>query len=206
VTPKVVFAAGRGGDPERHAPLLSALRERGCGVIAPRFERLAPVIPTADDLVQRARVLGEALRAIGDRAQPVIGIGHSLGGTMLLAFAGAQLWTREGEPVAIARDDRLKRLVLMAPPTGFFQAPHALDTMGASLCVYAGTKDDITPVQHAQFLRDALGGERVDLRIVEGAGHFSFMSTPPPGTVEPLADREAFLARLTHEVCELVLT
>jgi hypothetical protein len=41
----------------------------------------------------------------------------------------------------------------------------------------------------------------VDVRVVDGAGHFSFMNTPPPNTTEPLTDRSDVLARLTREVC-----
>jgi hypothetical protein len=42
------------------------------------------------------------------------------------------------------------------------------------------------------------------VRRIQGAGHFSFMNVPPPNTVEPLAEREQFLARLTSEICGFV--
>jgi len=40
----------------------------------------------------------------------------------------------------------------------------------------------------------------VDLRVTEGAGQFSFMHAPPPGTVEPLVDRDGFLDGLVRDV------
>jgi hypothetical protein len=52
-------------------------------------------------------------------------------------------------------------------------------------------------------LRDAPGP--VDLRVVPGAGHFSFMHTLPPGVSEdPAFDRDAFLARMVEETFEFV--
>jgi len=44
----------------------------------------------------------------------------------------------------------------------------------------------------------------VEIRVVEGAGHFSFMNVPPPQTVEPLLEREAFLTKLASEMCLFV--
>ena len=77
--------------------------------------------------------------------------------------------------------------------------------MHLSLSVWAGTNDAITPPPQASFLKSALG-ERVpvELHIIEGAGHFSFLHVPPPHTTEPLADRDAFLGALTRDVCEFV--
>jgi hypothetical protein len=49
------------------------------------------------------------------------------------------------------------------------------------------------------------GRTPVDLHIVEGAGHFSFMNEPPPMVAEPLPDREAFLADLAAEICRFVV-
>jgi pimeloyl-ACP methyl ester carboxylesterase len=201
----VLFAVGSGGNPERHAPLLAALVARGCMVVAPHFERLLSSSPTEEDLVLRARRLRLALDSVALPEVPIVGVGHSIGATMLLALAGGRVWMRAGQPVAIAPDERLERLVLMAPVTGFFQAPGALDAVRTPLLVWAGEHDTITPPAQAEFLQHALG-ERVpvDLRIVEGAGHFSFMNLPPPQTTEPLPDREAFLTRLTAEVCEFL--
>jgi alpha-beta hydrolase superfamily lysophospholipase len=201
-----LFAVGGGGNPERHAPLLDALAERGCAVVAPHFARLTSPHPSDDDLLLRARRLTLALEHVARVGVPVVGVGHSIGATMLLALAGGQAWMRAGQPLAIAPDPRLERLALMAPATGFFQAPGALDSVRTPLLVWAGGKDAVTPPAQAELLERALGVRvAVDLRIAEDAGHFSFMHAPPPQTTEPLADREAFLARLTTEVCAFLV-
>jgi pimeloyl-ACP methyl ester carboxylesterase len=118
---------------------------------------------------------------------------------MLLALAGATAWTLSGQRLAIARDDRLARLALFAPATGFFRAPGALEEVRATILAWAGTNDTITPPAQAELLKEARGA-RVEVRIIDGAGHFSFMNAPPPQTSEPLADRDAFLASLALDV------
>jgi alpha-beta hydrolase superfamily lysophospholipase len=201
----VLFAVGGGGNPERHGPLLAALAERGCSVVAPHFERLVSPIPTEDDLRLRACRLKRALDAVARPGVPTVGVGHSIGAAVLLALAGGQVWMGPGRRLLITRDDRIERLALMAPATGFFQAPGALDAVRVPILAWAGTKDAITPPAQAELLRDVLAPRvSVDLRVVEGAGHFSFMNAPPPQTIEPLPDRDAFLAHLAAELDEFV--
>jgi len=45
----------------------------------------------------------------------------------------------------------------------------------------------------------------VDVRVTEGAGHFSFMDTPPPHTTEPLPNKNAFLQEYSREICKFVV-
>ena len=197
----LLFAVGGGGNPERHAPLLEALAARGCSVVAPHFERLSSPLLTGDLLLLRSRRLKLALDAVAQPGLRNVGAGHSIGTAALLALAGGQIWMRPDAPLPIERDARLERLALLAPAASFFAAPGALDAVRTPLLVWAATEDSITPPAQAQLLVDVLGGRlRVDLRVEQGAGHFSFMHTPPPHTTEPLPDREAFLARLTAEV------
>jgi pimeloyl-ACP methyl ester carboxylesterase len=197
----VLFAAGRGGNPERHLPLLESLAARGCAVVAPHFERLAPVIPTAADLRLRLRRTQLAFDAAAPASLPVAGVGHSLGGAMLLALAGAQLWTIERERLDVAPLSRLDRLVLLAPPTDFFRAPGALDGVRVPILAWAGSHDPIAPPEQVRLLERALAPRvPVETRVVEGGGHFSFMNVPPPQTTETLPDREAFLATLADEI------
>jgi len=201
----VLFAVGGGGNPERHLPLLTALAEHGCRVVAPHFERLPSLQVREHDLLLRGRRLRLALDSVAGPAEWVAGVGHSIGTTMLLALAGAQIWMRPGSRLAIAPDPRLERLVLLAPATGFFQAPGALDAVRTPILAWAGSNDSITPPAQAEFLQHARGARvAVEVRLAEGAGHFSFMHAPPPQTTEPLANREAFLASLTSEVCRFV--
>jgi pimeloyl-ACP methyl ester carboxylesterase len=197
----VLFAVGGGGDPERqHAPLLAALAERGCLVVAPHFERL-PAWPSEEALVGRARRLRLALASVGSGDLPVAGVGHSIGAMLLVALAGGQAWMGEGRPLAIEPPARVDRLALMAPAAGYFQAAGALDRVRAPVLAWAGSADSITPPAQVQVL--ARGGP-FDLRVAEGAGHFSFMHTLPPQVTDPMPDREAFLDGLVGEIARFV--
>ena len=132
-------------------------------------------------------------------------MGHSIGATMLLALAGGQVSMRSGQGLTIARDRRIERLALMAPATGFFLTPGALDAVQAPILAWAGTEDRITPPADVQYLERALadrGG--VEVRVVDGAGHLSFMDVPPPDVAEPLRDRETFLSGLAAETVRFV--
>ncbi len=195
----VLFSVGGGGNPERHLPLLISLAENGHKVVAPHFERLATSRPTKEELLLRARRLRMALDSAACPQLPVYGVGHSIGATMLLALGGGQIWLDPQQPLAITPDERIRRLVLMAPPTGFFQAPEALVRVRIPLQVWTGTNDSITPPAQAELLKRCLG-DLVDLRVVEGAGHFSFMNTLPPQVEDSLPEREVFLERLKIEI------
>jgi predicted dienelactone hydrolase len=93
----------------------------------------------------------------------------------------------------------------MAPATDFFRAPGALKAVNLPIQVWAASKDVITPPAQAEFLRQALADRiAVDLHMVEGADHFSFMNVRPPQATESLPHREAFLAELTAKVTRFV--
>lgn len=197
----VLFAVGNGGDPERHLPLLSLLNEHGCTVVAPHFDRLASPRPTEEELLTRALRLRQALDSVARPNIPVVGIGHSIGSTILIALAGGQMWLGPGRPVRTGRDERIGRLVLMTPATGFFQVPGALASVSTPILAWAGTEDPITPPAQSNFLKLSLENRvPVEVRIVEGAGHFSFMNTLPPQVTDTLPDRENFLAHFAGEV------
>jgi fermentation-respiration switch protein FrsA (DUF1100 family) len=202
----VLFAVGGGGDPGRHVPLLTALAERGCAVVAPHFARLLTPSPTDDDLLLRARRLRLALDAVARPGAVTVGIGHSIGATTLLALAGAEIWMRSGPKLPIAPDPRLDRLALLTPATDFFRAPGALAAVRTPILAWAATSDAMTPPRHVELLQSAIDPSvRVEVRVAAGAGHFSFMNTPPPNTVEPLPDRDAFLSELTRELCRFAM-
>lgn len=200
-----LFSVGAGGNPERHLPLLRSLADHGLCVVAPHFERLTSPNVTDDDLFLRTRRLRLALDRAAHEASVVVGVGHSIGATALLALAGGQVWMRQGHRLSVSRDVRLRKLALLAPATGFFGAPGALDAVDAPILAWAGSKDTVTPPAQAEFLRQALQDRiPVEVCVEEGAGHFSFMHLPPPHVVEPLADRNTFLARLTCSVVGFV--
>lgn len=202
----VLFAVGAGGQPSRHATLLDTLVEAGCTVIAPHFERLASPRPTESELVLRARRLTLALDAFAPGGMPVAGVGHSIGAATLIALAGGQMWLAPGQCVQIEKDDRLVRLAVLAPPTGFFRASGALDALQIPILAWAGSVDNITPPAQVEWLADAMRDRQaIEVRVTEGAGHFSFMDTPPPQTVETLPNKTEFLREHSREVCKFLI-
>lgn len=206
VSPVVLFAVGSGGQPERHTSLLDSLAKSGFTVLAPHFERLTSPKPSETDLILRARRLTLTLDAFVLPGTTTAGVGHSIGAATLIALAGGQMWLGPGRHVNIAPDSRLTRIALLAPPTGFFQAPGALDAVRVPVLAWVGSEDSITPPAQTEWLAHAmLDWQTVDVRITEGAGHFSFMDQPPPHTTEPLPNKQAFLREHSSEVCKFVL-
>jgi pimeloyl-ACP methyl ester carboxylesterase len=198
----VLFGVGRGGNPERHAPLLEALAQSGCAVAAPHFEMITTPAPTSEDLLLRARRMRLAADLVAPAGMPLAGVGHSIGATTLLALAGGLIWLGPEGPLPIETDARLRRLVLMAPPTGFFRAPGALDAVAVPIDLWTGALDTVTPPPQHDFLERALQPRvPVTLHVVDGAGHFSFMDVVPPYASDPFPDRDAFLAQLHAAVC-----
>lgn len=205
-SPVALFAAGPGGQPEPYSSLLSTLVESGFTIIAPHFERLTSPMPAESDLMLRARRLSLALDAFAQPCTTVTGVGHSIGASTLLALAGAQMWQGPGQRLNIAPDSRLTRLALLAPPTGFFRAPGALDAVKAPLLIWVGSEDSITPPAQIEWLAHAMNGRQtVDIRVTEGAGHFSFMDLQPPQTTDPLPDKQGFLRAYSAEVCKFLM-
>lgn len=204
-SPVVLFAAGAGGLPERYTTLLRSLIASGYTVIAPHFERLASPVPHEEELIRRTRRLSLALDFFAQYDTRVVGVGHSIGATILVAMAGGDMWLKSGNRVDIKTDERLTRLALLAPPTGFFRAPNALNAIKLPLLVWVGSEDTVTPPIQTEWFAQAIRDWNIaDVHITEGAGHFSFMDNPPPQTIEPLADKQAFLQQYADAICKFV--
>ncbi|MBP2158738.1 MULTISPECIES: hypothetical protein [Asticcacaulis] len=196
----IMFAAGRGGSPARHRGLLDRLAGAGLFVVAPHFDMITSPMAGADDLRQRLKRLEKAIAAFAPDGVPIVGAGHSIGGSLLLVMAGATAWTFSRESVSATTRTDFRRLILFAPPTQFFRGPGALDGVNVPVTVWSGGRDDITPPEQATFLKDAIGAE---VRLAEDAGHFTFMDDLPPQVSDPHPDRPAFLAALVDEVRRL---
>ncbi|HSC88962.1 MAG TPA: hypothetical protein VLC09_16885 [Polyangiaceae bacterium] len=200
----VLFAVGAGGNPERHEGLLNALAERGASVVAPHFERMLSPYPSEDLLVLRARRLRLALAAASRPGLATVGLGHSIGAASLLALAGGTMWlSPHGQPrtLPIEREPRLARVGLLAPAAGFFQAPGALDSVEVPLRLWSGELDTSSPPGAAYALQKLkCTAAEFDVRVLEGAGHYSFMNVLPPQVVDTLSDRERFLEELARDV------
>lgn len=199
-----LFAAGGGGDPARYGALLAALAERGCTVVAPSAERMT-AHPTEEQLLERARRLRRAVEVVERPELPVVGVGHSIGAMLLLALAGARAWLGPSRPLPLPVEPRLTRVALLAPTTGWFDAPGAWDSVTPPVLAWAGGADAMTPPLHCERVARALEGRvAVELRVTPEAGHFTFMDAPPPGVPEPHPDRAAFLAAVADEVGRFV--
>jgi len=141
------------------------------------------------------------------RLKPAIAlIGHSLGGYTALAVAGAQ-------PAGIGhqrRDERVFALVLLAPATAWFAAADALRDVRARMLMLTAEHDTHTPPFHADIVRRGLADPSlVEHRMVENAGHFSFLGPFPPALNNPSFppsqdpdgfDRSSFHAALNAQI------
>ncbi len=148
-------------------------------------------------------------------------VGHSMGGYTALAVAGGvpTSFPREspdGEfgPVSVSKDNRVKALVLMAPAAVWFRVEGALKDVDVPILMLAAEKDKYTPYFHSQIILDGLPDHtEIEHRIVENAGHFSFLSPFPakmsgtaflPAHDPPGFDRPLFHEALNVEVLDFL--
>jgi len=152
----LLFAVGAGGHPSRYDSFLSGLANLGYFVVAPHFEMLRSPRPSEEQLTLRARRLSLALENYSSGFDSVCGVGHSIGATTLVAMSGASIWLEPELHVSVKVQRRFSRLALLAPPTGFFLAPGALDEFSVPIQVWVGSEDNITPPEQSKWLADAL--------------------------------------------------
>lgn len=193
----VLFGSGSGGDPARYRTTLTAMADAGYRVLAPHHVRVAPDTATSDQLVERTRDLKDALAQHGgDVDLPVFAVGHSIGGWASLCLAGALPRDRDGQPLPVPAEPRVSRLVLFAPPLGWFRGPGALDKLSVPVTVFVGERDIITPPATIEILHRGRGP--VDARILPRAGHFDFMDALPPRVEsDPALNQTVFLRDLS---------
>ncbi len=208
-TRTVLFAVGGGGDPRRHQPLLEALAAAGYSVVAPSFERMVGPLVSEEGLLCRGRRLRDVAARVATPNVPLVGIGHSIGGAVLMMMAGARGWLGPGVqlPEMPMKEGPLAALMLMTPPTGFFRGPGSLQSFQLPLLLWAGEQDGIVAPADVAFVHDALSAQPnadVALRVVEGADHFSFMDARPPHTPPVLAHRAHFLETLHAATIDFV--
>jgi predicted dienelactone hydrolase len=120
---------------------------------------------------------------------------------MLIALAGGEIWLDKKQKLNIKPLNQLNQLVLLAPALGFFQSPGALDAINIPIQMWLGTNDVITPPDQSNYLKQQLENRiLVDLRIIDGAGHFSFMNILPPQIRDEFPNREALHLNLVNEI------
>ena len=202
----VLFAVGRGGNPERHLPLLRSVAARGCTVIAPHFDLLTSMVPTKEELDKRVRRLEASAEQCFKADLPIVGVGHSIGSVTLLALAGGEAQTLAGDTVIPRSKLKFDRLALFAPPTDFFRRASALKSVRVPMRIWVGAKNSITPPAQARFLKEVLSlQEPIDICLDEEAGHFSYMDELPPNITDSHPNRGKFLASLANDVGRFVM-
>jgi len=175
---------------------------------------------TIENLVNRPRHVRLTLDAISsdtrfwDHVQTtnVAIIGHSIGGYTALALAGGTPWTEARQKVDVVPDPRVRALVLLAPATAWYLPEDSLRKVIVPILMLIAEQDPWTPRWQADVVLDGVPDRsRVTWRVVENAGHFSFLSPfPPPmrtagflpATDPEGFDREAFQERLSAELLE----
>ncbi|WP_437821798.1 alpha/beta hydrolase family protein [Sorangium sp. So ce1078] len=222
----VVLSHGGRGTPLAYRTIASHLAQSGYVVAMPEHpgdNRNDPSMSdTVDNLRDRPRHLRLAVDAVCSdaeigphlRGDDIAVIGHSMGGYTALALAGGQPWTGPGQRVEVTRDPRVKALVLMAPATSWFVPNDALKDVSAPILLLVAEHDRMTPRWQGQLVLDLVPDRaQVTFKVVENAGHFSFLSPFPPEMRTPGFlpasdpagfDREAFHRELPQEVREFL--
>jgi predicted dienelactone hydrolase len=229
VFPLALISHGTGGSPLVYRTLAHHLARHGFVVGLPEHpfnnRDNNTWAGTAQNLTARPRHLQLAINhlvghprfAAALKPDAVALIGHSLGGYTALALAGGIPTSFPGEsPDGQARriptvaDGRVRALVLLAPATPWFLAPGALREVQVPILLLEAEKDEHTPRGHGQIVLNGVPDPgQVEHRVVENAGHFSFLSSFPEARVSPAFppsqdppgfDRERFQAELSAEV------
>lgn len=149
-------------------------------------------------------------------------IGHSTGGCTALSVAGGiptslPSESLDGEPkeIIVARKRKISSLVLLAPGTVWFQAKGALSKVDIPILMIAAEKDQFIQPYQAQTVLDGVADRsKVVYKIVENAGHFSFLSPFPefmitpeffPAQDPPGFDRQKYHDELNLEIKNFLL-
>lgn len=224
--PLVVVSHGSGGSHLVYRTIAAHLAKNGYVVAMPEHpgnnrndNRLNG---TLENLVNRPRHLRLTIDSmysnphLQDRLRPDAAaiLGHSMGGYTALAVAGGKPRSETGQEVEVVPDGRVKALVLMAPALAWYTAEGSLRDVKAPILMLLAEHDPFTTRWHADLLLARLPeGAPITWRVVENAGHFSFLSPFPPAmkspsflpsTDPPGFDREAFHERLHAELLEFL--
>jgi len=164
------------------------------------------VILTIDEMLAENRFAKYILK------ESIAVIGHSMGGYTALALAGGVPRTEEGLKVEVSSDPRVKAIVLMAPGAGWFM--HGLENVNIPILLLTAERDPITPAWNGEVvLKGVPDPSNVSFRIIENAGHFSFLSPFPaimkradfPPSTDPEGfDRELFHKQLPIDILEFL--
>jgi predicted dienelactone hydrolase len=232
VHPLVLLSHGSGVSPLAYITLAEHLATSGFIVGLPQHpfnnETDNSRQGTLENLIVRPRHLRAAIDwFLSDvfssyiRSDSVSIIGHSLGAYTALALAGGKptCFPQEapdhiGRQIIFHPDHRVKALVLLAPATIWFKDAAALDAVVAPILILCGAADDYTPhTVHAKIVMDGVPDPvKLQCRVIDHAGHFSFMD-PLPDSLRDAAfarspidfDRERFQQQLAAEIVDFLI-
>jgi predicted dienelactone hydrolase len=224
--PLVVISHGSGGSHLAYRTIGAHLAKSGYVVAMPEHpgnnRNNNELSGTLENLTNRPRHVRLTIDAVSSdahfkgRVQPdnVALIGHSIGAYTALAVAGGTPWSEAGQKVEVVPDRRVKALVLMAPATAWYLRDGSLSHVEAPILMLAAEHDPFTPRWHAELVLARVPDRaRVTYRVVENAGHFSFLSPFPPTmksagflpSMDPEGfDREKFLEKLNVELLDFL--
>lgn len=101
---------------------------------------------------------------------------------------------------SFSRDPRVRAAVIAAPGYGFTFVPDGLAKVTVPVQIWSGTMDNNVPTTTNAVSVQAALGPKADLRVVTGAGHFSFLV--PCGPIGPpflCRDGKGFDRKLFHK-------
>jgi predicted dienelactone hydrolase len=224
--PLVVVSHGNGGSHLLYRTVGLHLARHGYVVVSPEHpgnnRNDNSLEGTLENLIRRPRHVRLTIDAaasdpeLGAHVQPdnVAILGHSMGTYTALAVAGGEPWTQDRRRVEVVPDPRVRALVLLAPAAGWYIPEGALKNVDVPILMLAAEHDPVTPRWNADVV---LGGvpdrSKVTWRVVENAGHFSFLSPFPPHMKRPDFrpstdpegfDRDKFHEQLPGEVLEFL--
>lgn len=227
--PLVVISHGSGGSPFTHRELAHDLASRGFVVGVPEHPFNNRNDNTQAESIEILADRPHHIRMVADwffqsRHAPHLEperysvIGHSMGGYTALALAGGvptslphQRPDRVALRIPVTADARVRALVLLAPATPWFRLRGALSAVDIPILMVASYHDLQAPYFYmCQLVLDGVpDASKVDYRLVEQAGHYSFLSpwpdalksaAIPPSLDPPGFDRRAFLAQLYADI------
>ncbi|GAB2697129.1 hypothetical protein GCM10027037_21410 [Mucilaginibacter koreensis] len=166
---------------------------------------LNALTPAKEELEARIERLEISLKMYSHFDQPMAGIGHSIGATLLLTLAGGKAITFSGNHLGAKSIQKFDRLALLAPPVDFFLHPGALQLVDTQIYLRNGGKDNITPAAKALLFKETFDNQdQIKLVLDEEAGHFSYMDELPPQIEDCQPNRNAFLSDLAKDVAQFI--
>lgn len=221
--PLVVISHGTGGTPLVYRHLARDLAKRGFIVAMPehpfnnvkdnQLERTTKVLKSRPKNITQVIDWFDHSDSFKDHInfEDISIIGHSMGGYTAIAVTGGTPTTlpwetgnETPERIDVDVDERIKKVILFAPALGWFRNEGALEKVHVPIFIMTGERDEITPSFHAEILLNGvINREKIVHKVIENAGHFSFLSPFPPEmkatSFPPSQDPEGFNRELFQQ-------